>query len=169
MQDKKANKSKPLTKKQLQFLDIYKNSAGNVSAACDKARIGRTIFYIWKNELPLFAEKVDEIDEMLLDFGESQLMMLMKGAKTVDETTKDVIVTNDKGIDEKVTLTTRHTKVLPPDVASVIFFLKTKGKKRGYVEKIETEHQFPFMLSEIPNKPELIEKANSLMNEINGK
>ena len=34
-----------------------------------------------------------------------------------------------------------HKQIANGEVSSTIFYLKTKGKKRGYIEKTEVEHQ----------------------------
>ena len=60
---------------------------------------------------------------MAIDFAESQLNVLMQGASHEVVTNRgDIVEIKDA-----------------PNPSSIIFYLKTKGKKRGYVEKQEVE------------------------------
>lgn len=98
----KTNK-KEQTKKAL--LKALENSLGIVTTACKAVGIGRTTFYQYLKDDPEFAKAVKDIDEVALDFVETQNFQLIK---------------------EK-------------NATAIIFYLKTKGKKRGYIEKVDTE------------------------------
>lgn len=95
---------KRLTRKQKQFLKVYDEKAGNVSAACKSMNIARRTFYNWK-ENETFREELEFVDEESIDFAESKLKMNIAEGKE----------------------------------ASIFFYLKTKGKHRGYVEQVETK------------------------------
>ena len=96
---------KRLNKKKM-FLEVFKDNAGNISQTCEAVGINRRTFYHWIDKDEKFREVVKEVEEGLIDFVESKLMMNIKEGKET----------------------------------SMIFFLKTKGKHRGYVEKTEVEH-----------------------------
>jgi transposase-like protein len=117
-------------------IEIYKKKAGNVSETCKAMGIPRSTFYNWKKENEDFTKAIEEYDESLIDFGESQLLQLMKGTQSTFKEEKDIVDKSDGKIK-----TLKHIKVseYPPDTSAVIFFLKTKGKKRGYVEKTEVD------------------------------
>ncbi len=85
------------------IIEALEKSLGVVTTACKKVGIGRTTFYGWLKDDPDFAEKVNDIQEIALDFVESKLFENIKDGKT----------------------------------AEMIFYLKSKGKKRGYVERQE--------------------------------
>ena len=96
----KVNKTEQ-TKKAL--LTALEKSLGVVTTACKAVGISRTTFYKYVDEDQEFAKAVLEIEEVALDFVESQnFKQIQKG-----------------------------------NVTSIIFYLKTKGKKRGFVEKKE--------------------------------
>lgn len=84
----------------LQALEV---SLGVVTSACRKADVSRTIFYQWIKDDEEFARKVKDIEDIALDFVESQLFKQIKEENT----------------------------------AATIFYLKTKGKNRGYSERQE--------------------------------
>jgi uncharacterized membrane protein YebE (DUF533 family) len=99
---KKLNKTEQHKKAVIKALE---KSLGIVSQACKLAGIGRTQYYNWLKEDPDFAKEVSDIDNITLDFAESQL----------------------------------HKQINDGNTTATIFFLKTKGKKRGYIEKNEIE------------------------------
>tara|TARA_S200002703_G_scaffold88646_1_gene76553 strand:- start:171 stop:536 length:366 start_codon:yes stop_codon:yes gene_type:complete len=85
------------------LIEALEKSLGVVTTACRNIGIGRTTFYEWMKTDEEFAFQVDEINNIALDFAESQL----------------------------------HKQIRDGSTAATIFYLKTKGKKRGYVERQE--------------------------------
>ena len=82
------------------MLEALEKTLGVVTKACEMVGIGRTQYYTWLKEDEEFAQQVQDIENVALDFAESSL----------HEQIKDKIPT------------------------STIFYLKTKGRKRGYIE-----------------------------------
>lgn len=80
-------------------------SLGVVKIACEKAGVSRTQFYKWLKNDSRFRKKVEEVEDLAIDFVESQLFQNIKSG----------------------------------NVPSIIFYLKTKGRKRGYITKTEIE------------------------------
>ncbi len=107
------------TKKRLNqkiLIEALKLSLGNVSAACEAVGISRVTYYEYLKSED-FKTEVDSIEEGNLDFAESKLRELMNGVMLIDA---EGGVYQDR-----------------PNPTAIIFFLKTKGKKRGYVERQE--------------------------------
>jgi AcrR family transcriptional regulator len=105
------------------FLEVFKNTLGNIGAACRQAKISRPTFYKWLKSDKEFADAIEEIKEQRIDFAENQLLQLMRGIK------------------EKTNSGEVYTR--PPCKTSLIFFLKTQGKKRGYIEGNEVTFYTP--------------------------
>ena len=96
----KSNKIEQ-TKKAL--LEALEKTLGIVTTACKIVGVQRGTFYRYYNEDKNFAKAVKDVDNIVLDFAESQL----------------------------------HQQIKDSNTASTIFYLKTKGKNRGYVERQE--------------------------------
>ena len=64
------NKTEHIKKALLKALE---KSLGVVTSACKNVGVGRTTYYDWYNNDPEFAKKVDELENVALDFAESQL------------------------------------------------------------------------------------------------
>ena len=95
------DKSRHIKKESL--LKALEQSLGVVTTACKKTDTPRSTFYKWLNEDEEFAKQVADIENVALDFAESQL----------------------------------HQQIGNGVPSSTMFYLKTKGKKRGYVERTE--------------------------------
>jgi hypothetical protein len=117
-----TKKDKTDMKKEL-MLKCLKQTMGIVSHACEKADTARASHYEWYNSDPEYAAQVDAINESCIDFAESKLMELINGAKHEVATAKGEVLQVQDG----------------PNPTACIFYLKTKGKKRGYVEKSELD------------------------------
>lgn len=97
------------------MLKALEDQGNLVTYAAKQAGISRNTHYMWLQNDPEYAAAVKEIDEMVLDWGENQLKKLANG----------VLMTDDEG----------EVYQTAPNPAAVIFFNKTKGRKRGYAEK----------------------------------
>jgi hypothetical protein len=78
-------------------------SLGVVSQACKTAKIDRVTHYKWLKKDPAYAQQVKDIEDVAIDFAETNL----------------------------------HKKIKAGDTTATIFYLKTKGKGRGYIERQE--------------------------------
>ena len=87
------------------ILEALEKSLGVVTMACKSADVPRSTYYKWLKEDEEFSKAVKDIENIALDFGESQL----------------------------------HKQIGDGNTSATIFFLKTKGKKRGYIERSELD------------------------------
>ena len=102
-----------------QILIALEKSLGVVTSACKNVGVARSTFYDWYNGDEEFKKSVDSIEDIALDFAESQL----------------------------------HKQIKDGNVTATIFYLKTKGTKRGYIEKHDHSlHLKPFTHIEIEQK-----------------
>lgn len=89
------------------MIEALEQSLGIVTSACKKVGIGRTTHYEWLKTDEEYKKNVESIEDVALDFAESQL----------------------------------HLQIQDGSTASTIFYLKTKGKKRGYIERTEVQQE----------------------------
>jgi hypothetical protein len=85
------------------MIEALEKSLGIVTSACKSVEISRETHYRWMRDDDEYRAKVEGINDMTLDFAESQL----------------------------------HKQIKDGNSTATIFFLKTKGKGRGYVERQE--------------------------------
>ena len=93
------NKTEHIKKKAI--IEALIKSLGVVSTACKIVGIGRTTFYDWLKDDKDFKKEVEDIQNVALDFAESELFKQIQNGNT----------------------------------SATIFYLKCRGKKRGYYEK----------------------------------
>ena len=89
------------------MLEALEKSLGVVTSACKSVGVGRTTHYMWLKEDEKYKQAVESIEDIALDFAESQL----------------------------------HKQIKDGNTAGTIFYLKTKGKKRGYIERTVVQQE----------------------------
>jgi len=110
-------------------LEALEQSLGVVTTACKIVGCNRSTFYGHYNRDSKFREAVDELQNMTLDFVESQL----------------------------------HKQIKDGNTTATIFYLKTKGKKRGFVERREVEMTADISTSKLSN--EARQKIDDILND----
>lgn len=98
-------KTNKIQQKKKALIEALEKSLGIATTACKSVGVDRTTFYKYLKDDEEFASDVKDIENVALDFAESQL----------------------------------HQRIKSGSDAAIIFYLKTKGKKRGYIEKTESE------------------------------
>lgn len=129
---KKSKRVVNVDNKKKRFLKALSEHCGNVTKACTQIKISRALVYDrWIKNDPKFEKEFDIINESEIDKVEDKLKERINGVevlKDVDSDGKEIIY---------------HT---PPDTTAIIFYLKTKGKKRGYVERTEVVNKEPMKI-----------------------
>jgi len=120
-----ATKTNILKRNLLQALE---KSLGVVTSACKIVDCNRSTFYKYYNNDQDFRASVDELQNLTLDFAESQL----------------------------------HKQIKEGNTTATIFYLKTKGKKRGYVERKEVEMTAQVSTSKISDEAK--KKIDDILN-----
>lgn len=113
------------------IIKLFESKMGNKTEVSEALNIARKTLYEWIDKDPDLKEAIKQQEEANIDFTESKLFSRINGYDHAD-----VHISNYQG-DITVTDLTKH---YPPDPTSIIFFLKTRAKHRGYIEKQEVEH-----------------------------
>jgi hypothetical protein len=89
------------------MIEALEKSLGIVTTACKSVGIDRGSHYNWLKDDEQYKAEVESIEDIAIDFAESQL----------------------------------HKQIKDGIPTSTIFYLKTKAKKRGYVERTEIHQE----------------------------
>lgn len=103
-------------------LEALEQCNGIVTSACRSVEVARSTYYQWLKEDAVFKELVDDIQEVAIDYVESKLFEKIEGVEA----------TQRNGTDGEPVVYS-----IPPSDTAIIFYLKTKAKKRGYIERQE--------------------------------
>ncbi len=110
----------------LQFVEVLRRKNFNLSAACKAMQIPRQTVYGWRKD-PWFDELLVEGLEEEIDEAEEMHRYLRKGIPRVE-----------KGPDGIMRVT---GWIKEPDRQALEFFLRTKGRGRGWSEQIEAQNR----------------------------
>ena len=99
------NQQNPTLKRAM--IEALEKSLGIVTSACKSVGINRSTHYDWLKSDEDYKTEVESIEDIAIDFAESQL----------------------------------HKQIKDGNPTSTIFYLKTKAKKRGYIERQEIHQE----------------------------
>jgi hypothetical protein len=99
------NQQNPTLKRAM--IEALEKSLGIVTSACKSVGINRSTHYDWLKTDDDYKAEVESIEDIAIDFAESQL----------------------------------HKQIKDGNPTSTIFYLKTKAKKRGYIERQEIHQE----------------------------
>lgn len=101
--------------KKKKLLEALERSLGIVTSACKEVGLSRNQFYLYYNTDEDFKKRVDEIQDITLDFVENQLLK----------------------------------KIRDGSEKSILFYMKYRGRKRGYIDKIDVNNNISGSLDNI--------------------
>ncbi len=105
------------------FREVCETKAGIAGDIATALNIWRSTLYGWLKSDPEFAVALDEAREKLVDMAENRLRTLIQGVPKIE--------IDENGENRFAGWIER------PSETAIIFTLKTRGKKRGYVERQE--------------------------------
>ena len=107
------------------FRKVCEANAGIIGGIASTLRVRRSTVYLWCSKYPEFRQALNDAREQSIDLAESNLRKLVAGVPAIE--------TDENGNKRFVGWIER------PSETAIIFTLKTRGKKRGYVERSEVE------------------------------
>ena len=122
-----AKRQNPTLKKAM--IKALEKSMGIVTAAANMASINRTTHYQWLKTDIEYKDKVEALEDLILDFAETNL----------------------------------HQQIEEGNTTATIFLLKTKGRKRGYIERQNIKMEADINTTKI--SPEAQQKIDDILND----
>ena len=105
------------------FRKIANSCGGILSDIAAHIGVDRVTVYAWCNDDPEFKQALEDSRERFLDLAESNLRKLVAGVPAIEK---------DENGEKRFA-----GWIERPSETAIIFTLKTRGKKRGYVERQE--------------------------------
>lgn len=108
-----------------EFQKVCIAKGGIIASIANVFKVERHTVYNWCQKDERFKEALDNSSETFLDLCESNLQTLCKGIPKIE--------TDENGNRRQVGWENQ------PSESALTFVLRTKGKHRGYVERVQTE------------------------------
>jgi len=111
------------------MIQALEKTMGVVSTAATMVGINRSTHYEWLKKDSEYKQKVDDLENLMLDFAETNL----------------------------------HQQIQEGNTTATIFLLKTRGRKRGYIERQNIQVEADISTSKI--SPEARAKIDDILND----